>query len=170
MEYNKLCFHGTHKNNVSGILNNGFTASSNEVDDKYLGKGVYFMEEDAKASFNFCLGVHKMDRDDIRVIKVLIESSNYLNLINTVEYDEFIKIGNELKKTLKEAGKSAKVTPGIVLNYIYNNHDKFDFVRHCFTIPCVTEYKTIRRQNIYVCVKDNNCINIIGEESKKWED
>lgn len=167
MEYNRFCFHGTHMSKVEGILTDGFNHSQGEADEIYLGKGIYFMEEDREAAFRFCTGVHKIPREEVRVIKTKIVSHDYLNLIDTKEYDDFVEFGNELSKILIQEGKAVNLTPGIILNYIYDNIDQFDLVRHSFGLPwrVRNQYGAVYRHNIYICVRNNSCISIIDEEN-----
>lgn len=156
-------FHGTTREGASNIVRTRYINFSND-DEEWLGKGIYFFDEDVKQAYYFCIKARKYS--EWAIIYSHIETDNYIDLTILDHYEQFKEIANKLKtRYLKRAdGRPRKLMNAVILNAMYKLKP-YDLVRAIFPVP---PGYPIERTNIYpyeyqICVKNRNCIKTIEE-------
>lgn len=160
-------YHGTKKSSGQIILSTkNFRESGNYK--SWLGRGVYFFEDDKHQAYMFIKFKSKpniLRHDEICVIKSLLqcEDNKYMNLLCDddrkffKEYSE--KIIEQIKKKKDKIG-DWEHKEGFVLDFLYDNGFKYDLVKAAYIVPKketdeILEYLPIQ---IQICVKNINCI------------
>ena len=158
-------YHGTNKNNGQIILSTKNFIPSGTFKD-WLGRGVYFFEDDKHQAYMFAKFKKKLVHSDICVIEALLksENGNYINLLCDddrkfiKEYSE--KIKEQIEKKKDEIG-DWEHKEGFVLDFLYDNGSRYDLVKAAYIVSKkqldkILEYMPTQ---IQICVKNVSCIN-----------
>lgn len=154
-DYQCIGYHGTEKEKADVIIASKKFIESNSGKD-WLGKGVYFFEDDIQQAINFVSKARKVE--SYKIIKANIKSNKWLDLIKVENYSELQVIAEELEKRNLSILKKYKLNNAVIIDFMYKI-EKFDVVSAVF------EYNNKRIKNsnimpmqIQICVKNMDCI------------
>ncbi|PRR70705.1 hypothetical protein [Neomoorella humiferrea] len=109
-------FHGTSKASADMILlDKRFLPSNRE--DEWLGKGIYFFEDDPDQAIDWCVRARKYK--EWAILKTVIEAQEVLDLTRKREWDMFLSIIKQLQGKMKQTKyKGKRLLNGVAINFI----------------------------------------------------
>lgn len=158
-----LGYHGTTREAAKEIIKlNRYKISCDDED--WLGKGVYFFQDDIKQAYYWCVKARKYKQ--WRILKSDIEAKKVINLDDTQTRERFEKIARKLQyRYMKRSdNKPRKLINSVVIEVMYRA-DPFDVIKKVYTIPNTHPvYRTnIAPMHIQLCVRNLNCIKTIEQ-------
>lgn len=173
-----LAYHGTYRSNVFGIMTNGFRKSS--TNGEWLGEGVYFFDEsldgkgNAKKWAYYKWGTAGWPNESYSVLSVLIETDNFLDLLDSSQLELFNRFRDEYVESMSATGIDLKAyTPEMLDCVIINAMCKkypVGSIRQSFFMPFWRDYQLNVCSHIpncvVICVKDNNAIKKIAVDEE----
>lgn len=160
-DYQCIGYHGTTKLAAELIIkSNEFFVSDNSED--WLGKGVYFFEDDINQAINFISKARKVK--DYKIIKAKIKSDRWIDLVKNENYLYLLKIADEIKKRNIPSLKGYKLVNAVVIDFMHQI-EEFDIISATFEIEKSSRCSgmNIMPMQIQICVKNTNCISDIEE-------
>lgn len=156
-------YHGTSKESAKYIVKEKtFPVSMDE--EEWLGKGVYFFENDKLQAIDWCTKARKYS--EWAVIRSNLEVCTVVDLIDKGTYNRFKEIAIKMEKRYKtKKDKSPrKLINSVVLEAMYKI-EKYDMVRAAFPVPSEkpADRTNICAMQIQLCVRNRNCIKTIEE-------
>lgn len=161
-------YHGTNKDNGQKILSTKEFIPAGGFKD-WLGRGVYFFEDDKHQAYMFVKFKNSpsvLVHGDICIIKALLKckEGNYINLLCDDDRKFLLDYSKKLIKEIEHKKKEIgdwEHKEGFVLDFLYNNGNKYDLVKAPYLVPKkrpdkMLEYLPVQ---IQVCVKNTDCIN-----------
>ena len=158
------CYHGTSKENAEQILLTRTYKESGR--DEWLGRGVYFFENDPLQAHKFVKAYKNLSNAAIQVLFTklcVMEDKNMLDLM-TDEDRDFIedyerRLRAKIKRTLSPHNIYWKHKEGYVLDFLFEKNP-YALVRAAYDIPKRprTEGFGYAQVQIQVCVKQPSCI------------
>lgn len=155
-------YHGTSKENAEKILSTRIYKESGY--DEWLGRGVYFFEDDPIQARKFVKAYRNLSDGDIEVLETklrITENDDIINLL-TDEDRHFIeqyekKIHEQIEMKLPYKNWSHK--EGYVLDFLFEKMP-FILVKAPYKIPKSRHKKGLGYcpVHIQICVKDSSCI------------
>lgn len=161
-DYECICYHGTDKNNVNSILEDGFIESRKEKES--LGTGVYFYENDILQAIRWCTKAQRERIDTPAVIKAKIKTNKLIDLTLTANYNYLFALTVRLRKRYKRKYKGKDLTPRQIFDFLYEINN-YCAIKHVFKVrKCHSIIGTdIERMQIQICVR-KQCAIIELEE------
>lgn len=170
-------YHGTTKENGMAILKTRQFISSGTYDD-WLGKGVYFFEDDKHQAYMYVKykegKEHILPHNEICVLhsKIIVSDLNVLNLITDEDkrflYEYCSLIEERINKKREEIG-DWQHKEGFVIDSLMEDTDGgLDLIRAAYQVPKQRlKYKNFDFLNTHIqlCVKNARCI--VAEEIKE---
>jgi len=158
MTFQAIGYHGTTEKHAQDIIIcQHFTQSDDE--DDWLGRGIYFFENDIQQAYNFCIKARKYK--EWSIIKSNIKAGFIIDLTKIEDVTEFSKIAKSFRDRYykKKDGTKRELLNSVILNAMYNIK-QFDLVRGVFQIPETTKiYRTnICFYQIQLCIRNKDCI------------
>ncbi|APC07798.1 hypothetical protein [Neomoorella thermoacetica] len=125
-------FHGTSKASADMILlDKRFLPSNRE--DEWLGKGIYFFENDPEQAIDWCVRARKYK--EWAILKTIIEAQEVLDLTRKREWDMFLSIIKQLQGKMKQTKyKGKRLLNGVAINFICQQFP-YEVVRAVFLVP-----------------------------------
>lgn len=156
-------YHGTTDINAKNILKTKYFNFSQD-DEEWLGKGIYFFQDDVKQAYYYCVKAKKYI--SWTIIKCNIEAKDVIDLDDLSTLEEFQKFANKIKCRYKKRsdGKPRKLINAVAINSMYEAKH-FDIIKKTFEIPegFITERTNIIPMQVQLCVRNRNCIKTIEE-------
>ena len=155
-------YHGTKKIYAKLIVNAKNYLISGTFKD-WLGKGIYFFQNDLHQAYMLSKFRNRLDHEDISVVYSEICSSQMIDLLIDDDRMFIEEYARSLKEKIIEEENiigAWEHKEGYVLDYLYKE-EPYDLVRAAYSVPSretppPLEYATI---HIQVCVKNKECIN-----------
>jgi len=156
-------FHGTSKASADMILlDKRFLPSNRE--DEWLGKGIYFFEDDPDQAIDWCVRARKYK--EWAILKTIIEAQEVLDLTRKREWDMFLSIIKQLQGKMKQTKyKGKRLLNGVAINFICQQFP-YEVVRAVFLVPGRSypyDITNIPPVQIQICVKEERCIKSIEQ-------
>lgn len=156
-------YHGTTKESAENIIKTNTFKISND-DEEWLGKGIYFFEDDILQAKDWCVKAKCYNKWTI--IRSNIEANTLIDLVDRKTYTDFETLAKKFnKRYLKRSdGKLRKLINAVVINAMYEII-KFDVIRAIFPIPSskAPERCNILPMQVQICVRNSKCIKSIEE-------
>ena len=159
-------YHGTEKNKGEIILSTKEFIPAGDF-RSWLGKGVYFFENDKHQAYMFAKFKNRdniLAHEDICVIEASLKGNNCIDLLCDDDRKFLKEYSKKIEKKNKE--KKGKVgnwrhKEGFILDFLYNSGNKYDLVKAAYIPPkrrsdVILEYLPIQ---IQICVKNVSCID-----------
>lgn len=168
MILNYVGYHGTSEEKGNQILKCGYFKWS-DGEDEWLGSGIYFFERSGYYAIWWASDIKHFVNYRILKADITLESEKILDLTVPSNTDELDYYANMLmqKKAKTKSFAHKEINDNLVINYIYNNIQKFDAVIGIFD---QTRYKRkalyksrILPHQIQVCIRNTPCITNIQE-------
>jgi hypothetical protein len=98
-------FHGTSKASADMILlDKRFLPSNRE--DEWLGRGIYFFEDDPDQAIDWCVRARKYK--ERAILKTIIEAQEVLDLTRKREWDIFLSVIKEIQRKMGQTNHRYK--------------------------------------------------------------
>lgn len=155
--------HGTSRESAGAILETGFNKSQGE---QWFGDGVYFFEDDPEEAKQWAIKVKGFVRN-YTVLRSIINPANILNLTKRRNWDEFIKIRQQInERVAKGSYKNRIIGDGIAINIMCNKFyeqlgESIDIVMAGVRHPgydWTESISNIPRMQYQICVRNLECI------------
>lgn len=166
---NLIGYHGTTIESADKIIATGAFNFSNK-EEEWLGKGVYFFEDDIEQAVRFCTKARNYP--NYSVLKSEITANRCINLDNSEAMEKILDISNKIKGrylNLKDGVTKRKLTNSVILEAMYKL-EPYDVVKKTFVIdrvPIIERTNFVWTQ-VQICVRNRSCINNT-REVKRYE-
>lgn len=164
-EYEGYGYHGHIREVIDETLEDNEFNKSTKLDN-FLGKGIYFFEEDLQLTIRWCEKARNYD--DWGIIKAFISSDKAIDLNKSAH---FHAIENLFKKIIRkyENIDGDKYIPRAKLFDILHEIKSFDMMRGTKRVPYGDEAKKLPGRipfyhvQVILCVRNPDCIEILEE-------
>lgn len=162
-------YHGTKKTDGDAIIKDQCFKHSNG-EDEWLGFGCYFFKDNPCYAEWWAKDVKKFDSYKILETEISVNPEKIFDLSTTEALQKLEKCANMLMQRRKKSKSfaSKKINDNLVINYIYNNIEKFDMVMGIFPhqeykyssdFKFLSLYRSrLRPYQIQMCVRNRVCI------------
>ncbi len=163
-------YHGTFGVDVesimNNILNNGFTVS--EKENEWLGKGIYFFDNDAQAKWWGSVCCKKDKTLKYGIIKVDISYESILDLDNLDDRKKYEEACYEYSKEIRKKKplfknvKQAELLMQCLFLSLYKERNNIDVIKKTFNLEKIEKqkYDVLTKTHVQYCVsKEKNISN-----------
>lgn len=170
MVFKCIGHHGTTHKASDEILRTGIFLCKESYENDWLGKGIYFFENDILQAEDFCFRARKLPKYSILQCNIKCKSDKLLDFCRVDNYNLFNKVADEIRnKVIKtEQGKDITLINAAVITYMCYIIP-MDVIRAAFPVPGRKrrEKSDIIPIQIQICVRNHVCISDIEEVLRK---